>query len=111
MKSFLELISLINWVLYLFQYSSVNDAIGPFSYTNPNGTIAPLELCISSFKKGTAFGFNESYIFDSAVVRSELHYCFFPSFVSCLNQKTWNHEIFPSAVFLSYRSNPGCCLQ
>lgn len=48
-------------------YGNISDAIGPYSYPNEDNSIAPIKLCLYQYRKGTIFGFNESYIFDSNV--------------------------------------------
>ncbi|XP_054279636.1 mucolipin-3-like isoform X1 [Macrosteles quadrilineatus] len=48
-------------------YASLSDAIGPYSYTNENNTMDTPELCISNYREGIIFGFNESYVFNSQI--------------------------------------------
>lgn len=48
-------------------YVNISDAIGPYSYPNEDNSIAAIKLCLYQYRKGTIFGFNESYIFDSHV--------------------------------------------
>lgn len=48
-------------------YGNISDAIGPYSYPNEDNSPAPIKLCLFQYRRGTIFGFNESYIFDSHV--------------------------------------------
>ncbi|XP_019870651.2 mucolipin-3-like [Aethina tumida] len=49
-------------------YANLSNAIGPYSYANEDNTMTDLELCLYQYKKGTIFGFNESYVFDGEIV-------------------------------------------
>nr|MBE5724880.1 transient receptor potential cation channel, mucolipin ortholog [Cucujiformia] len=51
-------------------YSNVSQAIGSYSYTNEDNTMSDMVLCIYSYKKGEIYGFNESYVFNSEIVKS-----------------------------------------
>nr|NVI71438.1 transient receptor potential cation channel, mucolipin ortholog [Cucujiformia] len=51
-------------------YSNISKAIGTYSYTNEDNTMSDMVLCTYSYKRGEIFGFNESYIFDSEIVKS-----------------------------------------
>nr|MBE5724898.1 transient receptor potential cation channel, mucolipin ortholog [Cucujiformia] len=51
-------------------YSNVSKAVGSYSYTNEDNTMADMVLCIYSYKQGDIFGFNESYHFNSEIVKS-----------------------------------------
>lgn len=48
-------------------YQNLSKAIGPYSYPNEDNIMAPMHLCLYSYKEGTIFGFNESYIFNSEI--------------------------------------------
>nr|NVI71346.1 transient receptor potential cation channel, mucolipin ortholog [Cucujiformia] len=51
-------------------YSNISKAIGSYSYTNEDNTMPDMVLCTYSYKRAEIFGFNESYIFDSEIVKS-----------------------------------------
>lgn len=68
-------------------YSNLSQAIGPYSYTTENNTILPPRLCLHSYKEGSIFGFNESYVFNPEIV------------VTCLNL-AGNCSEMGSKVFL-----------
>nr|NVI71354.1 transient receptor potential cation channel, mucolipin ortholog [Cucujiformia] len=51
-------------------YSNISKAIGSYSYTNEDNTMSDMVLCLYSYKRGDIFGFNESYKFDSEIVKS-----------------------------------------
>nr|NVI71383.1 transient receptor potential cation channel, mucolipin ortholog [Cucujiformia] len=51
-------------------YSNISNAIGSYSYTNEDNTMSDMVLCYYQYKKGDIFGFNESYVFDSEIVKS-----------------------------------------
>nr|NVI71358.1 transient receptor potential cation channel, mucolipin ortholog [Cucujiformia] len=56
---------------YAFEgYSNVSEAIGSYSYTNEDNTMSDMVLCLYSYKQGDIFGFNESYVFNSEIVKS-----------------------------------------
>lgn len=48
-------------------YKNMNVSIGPYDYPTIDNKMAPMKLCFYSFRKGTIFGFNESYIFDPEI--------------------------------------------
>jgi len=55
------------FLLPFFKYADIEDlAIGSYFYENPDGTTAPVRFCQEKYVNGIIFGFNESYIFDSA---------------------------------------------
>nr|NVI71366.1 transient receptor potential cation channel, mucolipin ortholog [Cucujiformia] len=51
-------------------YSNISKAIGTYSYTNEDNSMSDMVLCLYAYKKGDIFGFNESYVFDSEIVKS-----------------------------------------
>nr|MBE5724878.1 transient receptor potential cation channel, mucolipin ortholog [Cucujiformia] len=51
-------------------YSNVSKAVGSYSYINEDNTMADMVLCVYSYKQGDIFGFNESYHFNSEIVKS-----------------------------------------
>lgn len=53
----------------LIGYANVSRAIGPYSYTTDDNTMAPPRLCFERYKQGEIFGFNESYVFNPEIVR------------------------------------------
>lgn len=53
------------------QYANLSEAIGPYSYPNENNTIGIPDLCLYNYKEGIIFGFNESYVFNSEVIKSK----------------------------------------
>uniref|UniRef100_A0A1B6DMH1 Uncharacterized protein n=1 Tax=Clastoptera arizonana TaxID=38151 RepID=A0A1B6DMH1_9HEMI len=48
-------------------YGNLSNAIGPYYYTDEDISSAPAILCFYRYKKGTIFGFNESYVFDNDI--------------------------------------------
>lgn len=54
-------------------YANLSRAIGTYSYPNEENKMAPLRLCLSHYKEGIIFGFNESYIFNSEIELSCLN--------------------------------------
>lgn len=48
-------------------YYNLNNAIGSYSYTAEDNSIAPVRLCLYNYKQGIIFGFNESYVFDKQI--------------------------------------------
>nr|NVI71397.1 transient receptor potential cation channel, mucolipin ortholog [Cucujiformia] len=51
-------------------YSNISKAIGAYSYTNEDNTMSDMVLCLYKYREGEIFGFNESYVFDSEIVKS-----------------------------------------
>nr|MBE5724881.1 transient receptor potential cation channel, mucolipin ortholog [Cucujiformia] len=51
-------------------YATISKAIGSYSYSNEENTMTDLVLCLYSYKQGEIFGFNESYHFNSEIVKS-----------------------------------------
>nr|NVI71443.1 transient receptor potential cation channel, mucolipin ortholog [Cucujiformia] len=51
-------------------YANVSKAIGSYSYTNEDNTMSDMVLCRYEYKQGEIFGFNESYVFNSEIVKS-----------------------------------------
>nr|NVI71352.1 transient receptor potential cation channel, mucolipin ortholog [Cucujiformia] len=51
-------------------YSNISGAIGSYSYTNEDNTMSDMVLCRYSYKEGEIFGFNESYVFNSEIVKT-----------------------------------------
>nr|NVI71469.1 transient receptor potential cation channel, mucolipin ortholog [Cucujiformia] len=51
-------------------YSNISKAVGCYSYTNEDNSMSDMVLCLYEYKKGDIFGFNESYTFDSEIVKS-----------------------------------------
>nr|MBE5724893.1 transient receptor potential cation channel, mucolipin ortholog [Cucujiformia] len=51
-------------------YSNISKAIGSYSYTNEDNSMSDMVLCLYSYKRGEIFGFNESYVFNSEIVKS-----------------------------------------
>ncbi|EFA09175.1 mucolipin-3 [Tribolium castaneum] len=49
-------------------YANLSQAVGSYSYANEDNTMTDMELCLSQYKKGIIFGFNESYVFDAEIV-------------------------------------------
>nr|MBE5724902.1 transient receptor potential cation channel, mucolipin ortholog [Cucujiformia] len=50
-------------------YSNISKAIGSYSYANEDNTMSDMVLCRYSYKLGEIFGFNESYMFNSEIVK------------------------------------------
>nr|NVI71433.1 transient receptor potential cation channel, mucolipin ortholog [Cucujiformia] len=70
-------------------YSNISKAIGTYSYTNEDNSMSDMVLCLYSYKKAEIFGFNESYVFDSQIVKS------------CTNiSHDLDDEIFNSKIYL-----------
>jgi mucolipin 3 len=51
-------------------YANLSKAVGSYSYANEDNTMTDMVLCLSQYKKGIIFGFNESYVFDSEIVET-----------------------------------------
>ncbi|KAF4518214.1 hypothetical protein B566_EDAN005939 [Ephemera danica] len=51
------------------EYYNLSNAIGPYSYPNEDNTMPSTVLCLSQYKEGSIFGFNESYIFNNEIVK------------------------------------------
>nr|NVI71488.1 transient receptor potential cation channel, mucolipin ortholog [Cucujiformia] len=51
-------------------YSNLANAVGPYSYANEDNTMPDMMLCLSQYKEGTIFGFNESYVFNAEIIES-----------------------------------------
>nr|NVI71350.1 transient receptor potential cation channel, mucolipin ortholog [Cucujiformia] len=51
-------------------YSNISKAVGSYSYTNEDNTMSDMVLCLYSYKEGDIFGFNESYVFNSEIIKS-----------------------------------------
>nr|NVI71452.1 transient receptor potential cation channel, mucolipin ortholog [Cucujiformia] len=51
-------------------YSKISGAIGSYSYTNEDNTMSDMVLCRYEYKDGEIFGFNESYVFNSEIVKT-----------------------------------------
>nr|NVI71453.1 transient receptor potential cation channel, mucolipin ortholog [Cucujiformia] len=51
-------------------YSNLSTAVGSYSYINEDDTMSDMVLCIYSYKEGEIFGFNESYIFNSEIMKT-----------------------------------------
>ncbi|XP_063219487.1 mucolipin-3-like isoform X2 [Bacillus rossius redtenbacheri] len=49
-------------------YSNLDNAVGPYSYTEDDNSMAAPVLCLRHYKEGIIYGFNESYIFNSKIV-------------------------------------------
>ncbi|KAL1502687.1 hypothetical protein ABEB36_007796 [Hypothenemus hampei] len=49
-------------------YMKLDEAIGSYSYANEDNTATAMMLCVSQYKQGVIYGFNESYIFNSEIV-------------------------------------------
>nr|NVI71427.1 transient receptor potential cation channel, mucolipin ortholog [Cucujiformia] len=60
-----------NTIDFAFEgYSNLSKAIGAYSYVNEDNTMTDMNLCLYSYKEGEIFGFNESYIFNSEILKS-----------------------------------------
>nr|NVI71367.1 transient receptor potential cation channel, mucolipin ortholog [Cucujiformia] len=69
-------------------YSTISKAIGSYSYINEDNTMSDMVLCLYSYKQGDIYGFNESYVFNSEIVKS------------CSNiSHDVNHENFSSKIY------------
>nr|NVI71482.1 transient receptor potential cation channel, mucolipin ortholog [Cucujiformia] len=51
-------------------YSNISGAIGSYSYTNEDNTMSDMVFCKYQYKAGDIFGFNESYSFNSEIVKT-----------------------------------------
>lgn len=51
----------------VYGFGNLSRAIGPYSYATQNNTMGPVEICLSQYREGTIFGFNESYIFNPEI--------------------------------------------
>ncbi|XP_020279705.1 mucolipin-3-like isoform X2 [Pseudomyrmex gracilis] len=54
----------------LHGYYNVNNAVGSYSYIAEDNSVGPAALCLYEYKQGIIFGFNESYVFDSEIVKT-----------------------------------------
>ncbi|XP_055372028.1 mucolipin-3-like [Condylostylus longicornis] len=48
-------------------YSNLSRSIGPYSYPSSDNTMAPMKLCLYTYREGQIFGFNESYVFNPEI--------------------------------------------
>lgn len=60
-----EYFDTLNYAVYGF--ANLSRAIGPYSYATKDNTMGPIEICLSQYREGTVFGFNESYIFNPEI--------------------------------------------
>lgn len=51
-------------------YSRLDKAVGSYSYANEDNSKKDMLLCLYQYKEGIIFGFNESYIFNSEVIKT-----------------------------------------
>nr|NVI71478.1 transient receptor potential cation channel, mucolipin ortholog [Cucujiformia] len=51
-------------------YANISKAIGSYSYINEDNSMSDMVLCLYCYKQGEIFGFNESYNFNSEIVKS-----------------------------------------
>nr|NVI71468.1 transient receptor potential cation channel, mucolipin ortholog [Cucujiformia] len=51
-------------------YANISTAVGSYSYTNEDNSMSDMVFCVYSYKQGEIFGFNESYVFNSEIVKS-----------------------------------------
>lgn len=51
-------------------YAKLEDAIGPYSYNAEDNNVTDPILCLYSYKEGSIFGFNESYVFNSEIIET-----------------------------------------
>lgn len=51
-------------------YGNISQAIGPYSYKNEDNSMASMRLCLYQYKNGTIYGFNESFVFDSEIIKT-----------------------------------------
>ncbi|XP_055854654.1 mucolipin-3-like [Episyrphus balteatus] len=52
----------------IVSYANVSRSIGPYDYPSKDNQMAPMKLCLHSYRQGIIFGFNESYIFNPEIV-------------------------------------------
>ncbi|ESN91833.1 hypothetical protein HELRODRAFT_90253 [Helobdella robusta] len=71
-------------------------AIGNFSPAQENGTTPPVEMCVHKYKEGVIWAFNQTFIFDSRVIKD----CFkvMPVFDPPSNLSVYNIEKFLESV-------------
>ncbi|XP_058809738.1 mucolipin-3-like isoform X2 [Phymastichus coffea] len=48
-------------------YYNLSNAIGSYSYNTDNNSAGAIDLCLTHYKEGIIFGFNESYIFNNNI--------------------------------------------
>lgn len=48
-------------------FGNLSRAIGPYSYATKDNSMGPIEICLSQYREGIIFGFNESYIFNPEI--------------------------------------------
>ncbi|XP_065185074.1 mucolipin-2-like isoform X1 [Sycon ciliatum] len=69
--------------------------IGAYDYAWRNGSVPPLEVCVTYYKQGRVFAFNQSYIWD----RDTVYDCSALSNASQANNTKWIEETFTSTTF------------
>lgn len=63
-----EFFSLIDFAVK--NYANLDEAIGDYSYTEEDNSMAPGQFCFRHFKQCRIFGFNESYSINSKVLKT-----------------------------------------
>lgn len=48
-------------------FSNLSRAIGSYSYATDDNSIGPVKFCISQYREGIVFGFNESFVFNPEI--------------------------------------------
>lgn len=51
-------------------YANVSRSIGPYDYPTRDNSMAPLNLCLFTYKEGIIYGFNESYVFNPEIEKN-----------------------------------------
>lgn len=77
----------------LHGYYNVDDAIGSYSYIAEDNSVGPVILCLFEYKEGIIFGFNESYVFNSEIIKT------------CMNISLETFNTFKSSHYLLQHKN------
>nr|NVI71448.1 transient receptor potential cation channel, mucolipin ortholog [Cucujiformia] len=79
-------------------YSNLDKAIGSYSYTNEDNSMSDMLFCWYAYKAGEIYGFNESYVFNSEIVKN----CTYISHE--LSQEEFNSKTYFKNLNISFSS-------
>ncbi|XP_076751837.1 mucolipin-3 [Xylocopa sonorina] len=74
-------------------YYNLSNAIGSYSHTAEDNSVGPVVLCLTQYKEGIIFGFNESYVLDKQIVET------------CINITHQNYTELNKSRFLLSKQN------
>lgn len=60
-----EYFNTIDYAIYGLR--NLSKAIGPYSYATDDNSMGPVKICLSQYREGIVFGFNESYVFNPEI--------------------------------------------